>query len=200
MTEPGSNAPLDDGDPATGSIDDDLQTTLRWPGEPSTSDQDLRAAGLRRAPSVGTDTSATEEPIEGRLRAIERSMADMRADVGGLRAVILQMPDLDGLGLQIEHLEESLLSARPSTLPALAPLMEQLGRIATEVARTREVAEEAARKVDELAAAPPQQGSPPAADTGALGDLVHEIAELRTEVAHLRRRISLRAATPDGSP
>jgi Mg2+ and Co2+ transporter CorA len=107
------------------------------------------------------------------------------------------MPDLEGLGLQIEHLEESLLSARPSTLPALAPLMEQLGRIATEVARTREVAERAARKIDELAAAP---APPPPADTGALGDLVHEIAELRTEVAHLRRRISLRAATPDGSP
>jgi len=198
--------------------DDDLNTTLRWPG----------SSGVHADATSSTSPDLVDEPIDdpiddldvlGRLHAVEGLLGSLRGDVAGLRSVVLQLPDVQQLSQQIRDLERHLVALDPSaglvggqlvremtelrtglqslvqsdarTLAGLGPMMEELARMQRDAAGTRDQVDAIAQEVRAIAAE--SSAIPATSDSSELEELVGEVAGLRSEVAQLRRRIAVRA-------
>jgi hypothetical protein len=147
--------------------DDDLNTTLRWPGAPR-----LRAATSPTPAPVAAEGPVDEVDVLGRLRALEGLLESLRGDVVGIRSSLLHLPD-----------------AR--SLDGLIPLMEGLAQVQTDAAHTRDEVGAIAAAVRDLAEE--IRAMPAVADSVVLRELREEVATLRGEVTQLRRRIAVRA-------
>ncbi|MGK2947040.1 MAG: hypothetical protein ACSLFP_00570 [Acidimicrobiales bacterium] len=156
---------------------------------------------------VRTELTALRQTVEDlgervQLRQLRSAVDELRSDVTGLRRVVLEWPELERVSSDIAALRADMTdvvgklddfgTAAPGATPrlgTLAPLMEEITALREEMPSLDAVLDELAEVKAAVARRPSRTAD------GMSREVVEELAALRTEVAALRRRISLRAGS-----
>jgi hypothetical protein len=178
--------------------------------------RDVSQAADRILDEVGvrlrSSTTAAIEGVEERVRAlVARSVGELveqvdlrldkvQADVAGLRAVMLDLPDQSGITDRIDELAESVANAKSSNrvTPAMSNAIEKAmaGPIEQIEANVHTVVDVVRELLDERLPG----GMPISAEGGPAMPDAAAIEALTTEMTALRRRISLRIAAEEPAP